>query len=188
MRSACRGEARKTSIPKRARSKLAAPAAIISMAQQASPKVAGHTLFLRAHLTRSSTVPVRKLWLRSSRPISAPSGDLGDGQGESRAPLGRTTTQQGWGPLRGDGRRERWSWPAWPRQGLPEGALRGFFRFGRARHSPHRRFRRAPGAEAEARETAPRRPPVERAVADEVDERHEHSHREDHHLDQTEQL
>src|SRR5674476_1708517 len=35
-------EARKTSMPKRARSKSAAPTAIISMAQQARPNVAGH--------------------------------------------------------------------------------------------------------------------------------------------------
>ena len=44
MRSAWRGEERNTSIPKRLKSKSAAPTAIISMAQQASPKVAGHTL------------------------------------------------------------------------------------------------------------------------------------------------
>src|SRR5436190_6166780 len=56
-------------MPKRARSKLAAPVPIISMAQHAKPNVAGHTLFLRAHLTRSSSRPVRKLWLRSSSPI-----------------------------------------------------------------------------------------------------------------------
>src|SRR5271157_3864102 len=70
MRSAWRGEPRNTSMPKRARSKSAAPAAIISMAQQARPKVAGQTLFRRAHLTSSSREPVRKLWLRDSRPIS----------------------------------------------------------------------------------------------------------------------
>src|SRR5208283_3229995 len=68
MRSACRGEPRNTSIPKRARSKSAAPAAIISIAQHARPKVAGQTLARRAHLTSSSSEPVRKLWLRSSRP------------------------------------------------------------------------------------------------------------------------
>ena len=37
--------------------------AIISMAQQARPKVAGHTLCVRAQFTSSSSVPVRKLWL-----------------------------------------------------------------------------------------------------------------------------
>src|SRR5271156_6437838 len=39
------------------------------MAQQARPKVAGHTLLRRAHLTRSSMRPVRKLCWRSSNPI-----------------------------------------------------------------------------------------------------------------------
>src|SRR5215469_10274242 len=68
MRSAWRGEARNTSMPKRLRSKSAAPTAIISMAQQASPNVTGHTLMRRAHLTRSSRRPVKKLCWRSSRP------------------------------------------------------------------------------------------------------------------------
>src|SRR5947209_2513495 len=75
IRSAWRGEPRKTSIPKRLRSKLAAPVAIISMAQQARPKLAGHTLLRRAHLTRSSSRAVRKLWLRSSRPMRLPDLD-----------------------------------------------------------------------------------------------------------------
>src|SRR5918912_1509029 len=43
IRSACRGEARKTSEPKRAMSKREALAAIISMAQQARPKVTGQS-------------------------------------------------------------------------------------------------------------------------------------------------
>src|SRR3954466_11191335 len=55
MRSACRGEARKTSMPKRARSYRPAPDAIISIAQQASPKVAGHSDDLRVQLTSFST-------------------------------------------------------------------------------------------------------------------------------------
>src|SRR5579883_2644595 len=80
MRSACRGEALKTSMPKRARSKSAAPVAIISMAQQAKPKVAGHTLLRLAHLTTSSRVPVRKLREKLSRPIRSAS---------SKEPLGR---------------------------------------------------------------------------------------------------
>src|SRR5271163_4100723 len=40
------------------------------MAQQARPKVAGHTLLRLAHLTRSSILPVRKLCCRSSRPMA----------------------------------------------------------------------------------------------------------------------
>src|SRR5580698_6568971 len=72
MRSAWRGEARNTSIPSRLMSKSAAPTDIISMAQHASPKVTGQTLLRRAHLTRSSIRPVRKLCWRSSRPTDAP--------------------------------------------------------------------------------------------------------------------
>src|SRR5687768_1447150 len=53
--SACRGLARKTSEPKRARSWRESVVAIISMAQQASPKVAGHRLDLRAQLTSESS-------------------------------------------------------------------------------------------------------------------------------------
>src|SRR3712207_2681707 len=56
MRSACRGEARKTSMPNRARSYRPAPVAIISIAQQARPKVAGHRLLLRDQLTTFSTL------------------------------------------------------------------------------------------------------------------------------------
>src|SRR3954470_8155966 len=40
------------------------------MAQHASPNVAGQMLFRRAHLTTSSSVPVRKLWSRLARPCS----------------------------------------------------------------------------------------------------------------------
>jgi len=57
-------------MPSRLMSKSAAPTDIISMAQQASPKVAGHTLLRRAHLTRSSIFPVKKLCCRSSRPTA----------------------------------------------------------------------------------------------------------------------
>src|SRR5688500_11512745 len=60
-------------MPKRARSKWATPLAIISMAQHARPNVAGHMLFRRAHLTRFSRFPVRKLCWRFSRPTGAPS-------------------------------------------------------------------------------------------------------------------
>src|SRR5688572_21005145 len=40
------------------------------MAQHASPNVAGQMLLRRAHLTTSSSVPVRKLWSNPSRPGS----------------------------------------------------------------------------------------------------------------------
>src|SRR5919107_2587930 len=71
IRSACRGEARKTSMPKRARSYRPAPVAIISIAQQASPKVAGHSDDLRVQLTSFSTVVSRTpLGSFSSSPIA----------------------------------------------------------------------------------------------------------------------
>src|SRR5918998_2006533 len=71
IRSACRGEARKTSMPKRARSYRPAPVAIISMAQQASPKVAGHSELLRDQLTTFSTlVRTMPLGIFSSRPMA----------------------------------------------------------------------------------------------------------------------
>src|SRR3954466_7143694 len=73
MRSACRGEARKTSMPKRARSYRPAPDAIISIAQQARPKVAGHSEDLRVQLTSFSTLVSRTpLGSFSSRPIRTP--------------------------------------------------------------------------------------------------------------------
>ena len=49
-RSAWRGDGRKTSEPKRAMSKRAIEAAIISIAQQASPNWSGHTELLRPQL------------------------------------------------------------------------------------------------------------------------------------------
>src|SRR5205809_3478285 len=55
MSSALRGEALKTSEPKRARSLRPLVAFIISIAQQASPKVAGHNEDLRAQLIRESS-------------------------------------------------------------------------------------------------------------------------------------
>jgi hypothetical protein len=45
MTSHCRGDGLNTSAPNRARSNLAAPVAIISMAQQAKPKVIGQSEF-----------------------------------------------------------------------------------------------------------------------------------------------
>src|ERR1700674_468827 len=50
IKSACRGEGRHTSAPKRAISNRAVVEAIISMAQQARPKVSGHIADLRAQL------------------------------------------------------------------------------------------------------------------------------------------
>ena len=59
MRSAWRGEARKTSIPKRAASKRGVPKDIISMAQHARPIVTGHCELVTAQLATAST-DVRK--------------------------------------------------------------------------------------------------------------------------------
>src|ERR1700758_1782164 len=50
MKAACRGEGRNTSAPKRAISNRAVVEAIISMAQQANPKVSGQMADLRAQL------------------------------------------------------------------------------------------------------------------------------------------
>src|SRR6185369_479185 len=55
IRSAWRGDGRKTSAPKRAISNRDAHIAIISMAQQAKPKVIGQTEFLRAQLIAASS-------------------------------------------------------------------------------------------------------------------------------------
>src|SRR6478609_2149214 len=59
MRSAWRGDARNTSAPKRAMSYREQLIAIISMAQQASPKVTGQMADFRAQWTTFSTVVVR---------------------------------------------------------------------------------------------------------------------------------
>src|ERR1700691_5202712 len=56
IKSDCRGDGRKTSAPKRAISKRDAPMDIISMAQQAKPKVMGQIEFLRIQLTALSRV------------------------------------------------------------------------------------------------------------------------------------
>src|SRR5438045_3054681 len=58
IKSAWRGLGRKTPAPKRSMSKRDAPVAIISMAQQASPKVIGQSADLRAQLKTKSTVVV----------------------------------------------------------------------------------------------------------------------------------
>src|ERR671916_371485 len=76
--SAWRGLARKTSEPKRARSWRASVVAIISMAQQASPKVAGHREDLRAQLTSESSRVVMMSGsasaMKFSKPITNPPG------------------------------------------------------------------------------------------------------------------
>src|SRR3990172_5711532 len=58
IRSAWRGEGRKTSAPKRATSKRDAPMDIISMAQQAKPNDIGHREDLRAQLMAWSSEAV----------------------------------------------------------------------------------------------------------------------------------
>ena len=55
IRSDCRGDGRNTSAPKRAMSKRDAPIDIISMAQQARPKVMGQIEFLRTQFTTLSS-------------------------------------------------------------------------------------------------------------------------------------
>ena len=55
-RGACRGVAEKRSMPKRAMSNRGPAVAIISIAQHASPKVAGHNEFLRKYPASCSTV------------------------------------------------------------------------------------------------------------------------------------
>jgi transketolase len=58
IKSDWRGLGRNTPAPKRSMSKRDAPVAIISMAQQASPNVIGHSADLRAQLNTKSTVDV----------------------------------------------------------------------------------------------------------------------------------
>src|SRR3990172_7412109 len=71
-RSAWRGDARNTSAPNREMSNREADAAIISMAQQASPKPIGQSEDCRAQLRMLSTLVVMKLSsnLCSMRPMS----------------------------------------------------------------------------------------------------------------------
>src|ERR687884_929078 len=70
--SAWRGLARKTSEPKRARSWRESVVAIISMAQQASPKVAGQSEDLRAQLTSASRRVVMNSGIASAMTFSKP--------------------------------------------------------------------------------------------------------------------
>src|ERR1041384_7006323 len=70
--SACRGEARNTSEPKRARSLPPLVAFIISMAQHAKPKVAGQREDLRAQLINESRLVVRISGSASAKTFSKP--------------------------------------------------------------------------------------------------------------------
>ena len=65
IRSAWRGVARNTSIPKRAMSKRPMALAIISKAQHARPKATGHSAPLRPQLSRASTDVTMMLRSRS---------------------------------------------------------------------------------------------------------------------------
>jgi hypothetical protein len=67
IRSACLGDARMTSMPKRDKSNRAANVLIISMAQQASPNPRGQMEFFRAQPVTASTVVSRM------PPLSCPS-------------------------------------------------------------------------------------------------------------------
>src|SRR3989449_8891518 len=84
IKSACRGEARKASLPNRAISNRAWAVAIISMAQQARPNCAGHSEFFRAHETTRPTVVVRMLLSRARRSASVAS--VGDFARETTVP------------------------------------------------------------------------------------------------------
>src|SRR4030066_2537976 len=66
MKSAGRGEGRKISAPKRAMAKRGAAAAIISMAQQARPDMAGQREELRAQLSTLSTEVISRFRCRDS--------------------------------------------------------------------------------------------------------------------------
>src|SRR5574337_50018 len=73
MTSDWRGDGRKTPAPRRSRSKREAPVAIISIAQQARPKVIGQGEDLRAQLKSHSTVVVMtfgSICLLSNNPMS----------------------------------------------------------------------------------------------------------------------
>src|SRR3954471_13231841 len=70
--SACRGLARNTFEPKRARALRELVAFIISMAQQARPNVAGHKLDLRAQLISESSRVVKTSGKASAMTFSSP--------------------------------------------------------------------------------------------------------------------
>src|SRR5665648_579138 len=68
--AACRGDARNTSMPNREMSNRDVPVAIISIAQQARPKVTGHTDALRTVPANFYTVVSRKPDVASSMPMA----------------------------------------------------------------------------------------------------------------------
>src|SRR5215213_7958813 len=82
--SAWRGEGRNTSDPKREISQRAVPTAIISMAQQASPKVSGHSeLDLAQPISESSETTIA--WpLRSVGTAKRDSSTSSAGRGRSK--------------------------------------------------------------------------------------------------------
>src|SRR5918993_1678730 len=90
--SACRGLARKTSEPKRARSWRESVVAIISMAQQARPKVAGQRLDLRAQFTSESSRVVsisgKASAITFSKPMATPLSGGARRGGARRLPRG----------------------------------------------------------------------------------------------------
>src|SRR5262245_63277510 len=103
MRSACRGEARNTSAPKREMSKRGPTIAIISIAQQARPKPSGQMAFTRDWLTAQFTMPptVVKSTPRSTSSRIASSGDAG-GPGIAGAGVGGDgSTRNGFSTLGG---------------------------------------------------------------------------------------
>src|SRR4051812_30437967 len=72
MTSACRGDARNASAPKRAMSLRELMTFIISIAQQAKPKVAGQSDDLRAQLINESRLVVRISGRDSAKTFSKP--------------------------------------------------------------------------------------------------------------------
>src|SRR5213075_2554760 len=70
--SACRGDARNVSAPNRERSFREETVFIISIAQHARPKVAGHKLDLRAQLTTASSLTVTTSGSDSNKLFSNP--------------------------------------------------------------------------------------------------------------------
>src|ERR1043166_210376 len=155
--SAWRGLARKTSEPKRARSWRASVVAIISMAQQARPKVAGHKLVLRAQLPSESSRVVITSGSASamtlSKPIKPPCS-----QPRPKASLPTLARRRLSPPSRG-ARRLQLFGRAPPRLGLGECA-----RLGLGLH---------------ARAVAP----LEQPLLDDVDVADQKQHVEEHHLD-----
>src|SRR3954447_1917229 len=110
MRSDCRGEARKTSAPNRATSYREALIDIISMAQQARPKVHGQIADFRAQLTTFSTVVVRTGISICSSCCSRPKRTPACGSGGTSLQERRTPVEHALAPdvqiTRGENRRE----------------------------------------------------------------------------------